>query len=402
MMNRFAHRIGAAAIVAVSLAASAVAAAPAAITNAAGAALYPAEDSLGRWGFINRRGEFAIPPQFDFAWEFSGEYAVVASGRKLGFINRSGMVVVEPQFDEAEDFSDGLARVMTDARLTIAGTTEAPAEMVRYRFRFVRPSGEPGFARTFETMERPSAQTPEPFERLSSSFYPRPFSEGLSACSEGGRIGYMNTNGEMVIQPIFVGGGDFHEGVACVWTEKGCAFIDHQGAVAVRLPPEVTPGLYAFQEGLAVVRVGSRFGYIGRDGRMVIPATYDIAYPFSEGRALVGSRRPALTLMHLLRRGRDTECTYITPSNVPAFAGRFGLTRHGEFSEGLAVARRLNEDQVGYIDRSGQFVIAPQFAMAWPFKGGLARVVKMEKNAGRDQAIVMYINTLGATAYRTR
>ena len=26
----------------------------------------------------------------------------------------------------------------------------------------------------------------------------------------------------------------------------------------------------------------------------------------------------------------------------------------------------------------------------------------MEKNAGREQAIVMYINTLGATAYRTR
>jgi hypothetical protein len=36
-----------------------------------------------------------------------------------------------------------------------------------------------------------------------------------------------------------------------------------------------------------MVRVGNRYGFINPDGRLVIPATYDWAAPFSGGLALV-------------------------------------------------------------------------------------------------------------------
>ncbi|PWT79589.1 MAG: hypothetical protein C5B58_13170 [Acidobacteria bacterium] len=56
-----------------------------------------------------------------------------------------------------------------------------------------------------------------------------------------------------------------------------------------------------------------------------------------------------------------------------------GLFRGWDFSEGLAVAMRKNEDLWGYIDTSGQFAISPRFHWSqsdyvWPFTDGLAKI----------------------------
>ena len=39
--------------------------------------LFPAMGENEKWGYINRGGEFVIAPQFDYATEFRGNYAVV-------------------------------------------------------------------------------------------------------------------------------------------------------------------------------------------------------------------------------------------------------------------------------------------------------------------------------------
>lgn len=39
--------------------------------------LFPAMEENGKWGYINQSGEFVIAPQFDYATEFRGNYAVV-------------------------------------------------------------------------------------------------------------------------------------------------------------------------------------------------------------------------------------------------------------------------------------------------------------------------------------
>ena len=47
------------------------------------------------------------------------------------------------------------------------------------------------------------------------------FSEGLAAVTLHKRVGYVVTNGGMVISPQFVHGEPFHEGVALVYTTWG-------------------------------------------------------------------------------------------------------------------------------------------------------------------------------------
>lgn len=67
-------------------------------------------------GYLNRRGEWAIRPQFNSGRAFSEGLAAVKIGEKFGYINKAGRVVIKPQFDEAIEFSEGLATVKIEWR----------------------------------------------------------------------------------------------------------------------------------------------------------------------------------------------------------------------------------------------------------------------------------------------
>ena len=58
------------------------------------------EDDNGKWGYVNIIGEYVIESQFDEAYDFDGEVAVVKVDEKWGYINKKGEYIIEPQFDE--------------------------------------------------------------------------------------------------------------------------------------------------------------------------------------------------------------------------------------------------------------------------------------------------------------
>ena len=73
--------------------------------------LYPAQGENGKWGYIDRVGEWAIPPQYDFALYFRGSYAAAGfmedenDSYHGGIIDREGNWVVPPEYfvDEGYD-----------------------------------------------------------------------------------------------------------------------------------------------------------------------------------------------------------------------------------------------------------------------------------------------------------
>jgi hypothetical protein len=75
----------------------------------------------GKAGFIDPKGEWAIPPQFRDARPFWDDLAAVNTGdserEKWGFIDRSGKLIVEPHYEAVGDFSEGLAWVKVDGRV---------------------------------------------------------------------------------------------------------------------------------------------------------------------------------------------------------------------------------------------------------------------------------------------
>lgn len=71
----------------------------------------------GKWGYIDRRGEFAIPPRFSDASGFVTDRAAVKTAGKYGYIDRSGEFVIPAGYVDAEPFSsDGRAPVKAEER----------------------------------------------------------------------------------------------------------------------------------------------------------------------------------------------------------------------------------------------------------------------------------------------
>ncbi len=64
-----------------------------------------------KWGYIEKTGRLIIPPQFDWAYRFSEGLAAVQVGGKYGYVDKTGKFIISPQFFRAESFSEGLAGV---------------------------------------------------------------------------------------------------------------------------------------------------------------------------------------------------------------------------------------------------------------------------------------------------
>lgn len=172
----------------------------------------------------------------------------------------------------------------------------------------------------------------------------------------GNRTGYINSRGERIISPKPFFGHDFSEDLAVVEVrdhgEFSYGFLDHSGRTHIR-----ARFLWAgpFQGGMARVEVKhGAFTFVDPNGK-VWPRMFTALRDFSEGLAAAST---------------NGEWGYIDGSGEFVIAQRF--THAGPFSEGLAPVTFAG--RVGYIDPAGRDVIPPKFQHAWPFRGGRAAV----------------------------
>ncbi len=128
-----------------------------------------------------------------------------------------------------------------------------------------------------------------------------------------------------------------------------------------------------FSEGLCIVYVNKKYGYINRSGKLLTPL-FDFADNFSEGRGLVSL---------------DGKYGYIDKTGKIVIPLQFEYA--DSFSDTLALVR-LNK-KLGFIDKTGKFVIPPQFENARDFYKGLAIVYEYGKWGG-------YIDKNGKITYK--
>jgi len=257
------------------------------------------------------------------------------------------------------------------------------------------------------------------------------FSEGLARFNRDGRWGYIDLAGDIAIEPTFPWAEEFHEGMAHVQVtgtvlgyDGRWGYIDQTGKIVIppnsgRMISDSNGEDSAFHEGLAMIEVEDkatppRKGFIDNGGKLVIPARFTYAYPFSEGLAAATESEFGDTGWGYIDRSgnwaipprfdwassfqfgfapvnRKKDCGYIDKKGdqvlrLHAPGGQQDCaSAWGDFTDGLS--RWLFGKKYGFIDRNGKTVIPPQFDLTYGFSEGLA-AVEIDKKWG-------YIETTG-------
>ncbi len=233
---------------------------------------------------------------------------------------------------------------------------------------------------------------------------------------QNGKYGYINHQGEVVIQPQFLWGSDFEGGHGTVYVCGRLVSIDQAGTfsplkyshrkdvlsprksgdkfgfvddVGVFKIPAVFTDVLPFSDGLAAVKVGDSWGFIDKTGTQVIQPIFQAAYYFREGVAYAEKDGESLLIDKkgkVLAKGYEQLQGIVTEARVPVSrngkSGFLGLDGHvvipleydqvDSFSEGVAPVSKGNK--WGYVDRMGKIEIPFIFSSAGPFASGLAPV----------------------------
>ena len=184
----------------------------------------------------------------------------------------------------------------------------------------------------------------------------------LKSFSEGGKIGFHDTSGNVVVPAKFDGVGDnFDE------------LIRGKGYIAMENDSVVVE--YGFSEGFIKIRLNQKWGYMHKSGNEVISPKYDFAENFFDGFAMVRINDKWGYI--------DTLGNEIIPPKYDVVARRF--------SNGLRIIGIKGD--LGFIDTSGNEVISPKYDKVSKFSDGIAVV-----NIGNK---TLYIDKQG-NEYKTR
>ncbi|HOD80451.1 MAG: KWG Leptospira [Planctomycetes bacterium ADurb.Bin126] len=267
------------------------------------------------YGYIAATGKTVIAFQFDRACPFNQGWAWAEVGGKGGLIDKTGAWVIKPgTYDSIDTFvEEDLCAFLQGGKwgfLDRQGKVAIPATFVSdccpqfsEGLCLIREIGGP--ASYIDKTGQVRISLPQEY------CWCGPFQAGRARVSTGrpafgGKCGYIDRNGKLVIPMEYTSGGDFSEGLAPVSrksqvvysslrphpqgdgyvnaTDEPWGFIDPDNKLVV---PMVYQYVWDFSEGLAPVRRNGLWGYVDKKGREVIPPKYSLAHPFDHGAAKV-------------------------------------------------------------------------------------------------------------------
>lgn len=288
----------------------------------------------GRWAVIDRDGREVVSPTWDEVnHAFGDQWAGVRTGSRWGVIERSGKIVIPPRFEE-------IGRPLPPLIFAVDSSQAV----------YIRPDGTVAFE---ITCPRGLLSTP----RARGS----PFFFGTSAVVRcGRRVGLIDPQGKFLLEPT--------------WD-------------VIR---PVTDERHYDERRYEVISRGELAGLIDAEGRWIFKAGELASY--SDIRYC---RNGILVFSVSAPRRRRGMVDLNGRVVIPASFGQLGCFD----DDGIAVARTPMEEgfKAGYIDRTGSWLVKPEFRQANRFRGPLATA---NKPVARDTTELVYIDRSGKVVYR--
>lgn len=156
--------------------------------------------SKGKYGFVNKSGEYIIPLIYNDASDFGNNLAPVKVGSKWGYINKLNNFIIPLNYDEARSFQKGLACVK-----------------LKKKYGYVDNSGQVIIPLNFD-----------------QAYW---FSEGLALVEKENKLGYINEKGEIIIPIIYESAYyDFKKGLTQVKLNGKWFTINKKGQCVKNCP----------------------------------------------------------------------------------------------------------------------------------------------------------------------
>ncbi|MBI5540524.1 MAG: WG repeat-containing protein [Bacteroidia bacterium] len=246
--------------------------------------------------FIRLNGEYIKPEPEEFSLNnimgravqgYAEGFVAVKNNNKWGYLNSQGKIAIPFKYDEASYFNNGYAIVKSGKSFLVLDTTGTETKINIDEIKLCRPFIE-GRAPIFLKTDK---------------------------------FGFINTKGNIVIEPEFAGVGYFYSGIA--WARA----------------------------------LNNNIGFIDTTGKWVIEPLFDIAMDFDTESGMAQVRK-------------DGKWVFV---NKTGQIFDFDMSeRIIGYSEGLA--RGIKEGLTGFYNNEGKWIIQPKYENARDFKNGYAAV----------------------------
>jgi hypothetical protein len=267
-------------------------------SKARGVYLFPVtlkEVGGNKWGYMNAKGKMILSAIYEHAGDFQDNgLAIVRLMDHSGVIDSNGYFIVKPKYETINPFSEGRATVITNQGFKVIDESGKETTAKAYSFIGDYKEGRALIADTGENgqylygyLNRRGKEV-LPLEYLSAT----DFSEGKAVVkNKDGTYSLIGLAGKIINTFSYAFVGNYGEGLlAFQKTMDGkYGYIDEQGEIVIE--PQFSEA-QAFSQGRAVVTMSEDFngdyGLIDRKGQFMLKSHYQIILRLDEGRVAIG------------------------------------------------------------------------------------------------------------------
>ena len=195
-----------------------------------------------------------------------------------------------------------------------------------------------------------------------------PFNEGFAAVKINHSFRFIDHSGKIVLTPQFLRRPTMSEGVTAGWypNDKGALeynFVDKSCKPVPQLRSKFGTSVTGpFSEGLVVATIGQRSGFMDKQGNIVIKPMFEIAHRFSGGLASV---RLGGKFGFIDKTGKFVIPPQFTLAGyfTEDLAAVWSIAKWDPWNRNLIDETYSPSDRVGYIDKTGKWIIERPFTM---------------------------------------
>lgn len=229
----------------------------------------------GATGYLDKSGKVVIPFQYASGSDFEQGRALVEKDGMFGMIDRVGNLIFPLEFSDLGSLSEGLIYGKRDSLYAYYDKNSSLRLPEKYTeaFAFVDGKAKVQIGENQAYIDEYGTFTVPPgYPEISF------FTDTLLIFEEEELFGLMRKNCQVVIPAVFDKIGQVSIDRALVVREEMIGYIDGSGKISIQPQYEIFPNYLErgqFHSNLAIVKQKGKFGIIDKQGKVVLPITYN-------------------------------------------------------------------------------------------------------------------------------